>query len=359
MAGTNTPVPRKIEEDKEVAVTVNLQENFSRMSSDDFEYLLNEIGPKVGKRDTNMRKAIPVKEHLAVTLRFFATGDSFTSLGYLIKISHQFISCILPDICQAFIELPQSEDEWKQIANGFFQRWNFPHCVGAIGGKHILLQSPFNSESTSSSIILLTLVDADYCFTFIDVGAQGRMNDAGVFACITLYHKMLMRELSFPPDESLPGRQLSVPCFYSSSILKPYAGNHAKGTIERIFNYRLCQAQRIVENVFGILAYVFCVLKSPMLLQPKKAARVCMICALLHNYLWRSTSSRHIYTPNGVFDYEADGHFKQLTWRQDTSNSSLAPLTSPIKSLSIYLSILRYPENHPRRQKIFYNQQSS
>ncbi|KAG8236555.1 hypothetical protein J437_LFUL016860 [Ladona fulva] len=138
-------------------------------------------------------------------------------------------------------ELPQSEDEWKRIANGFFQRWNFPHCVGAIDGKHISLQSPFHSESTfynykrSFSIILLALVDADYCFTFIDVGAQGRMNDAGVLACTILYRKMLMKELLLPPDESLPGRQLSVPYVLigdgafplSTSILIPYAGNHA------------------------------------------------------------------------------------------------------------------------------------
>ncbi|KAG8233899.1 hypothetical protein J437_LFUL005227 [Ladona fulva] len=56
-----------------------------------------------------MRKAIPVKERLAVTLRFLATGDSFTSLGYLFKISHQSISSILPDVCQALIEVLQNE----------------------------------------------------------------------------------------------------------------------------------------------------------------------------------------------------------------------------------------------------------
>jgi hypothetical protein len=111
--------------------------------------------------------------------------------------------------------LPETEEEWKRKGNGFYHRWNFPHCVGAID---VVLQAPFNSESTyfnykrSFSIILMALVDADYCFTFVvDAGAEGRMNDAGVFASTTLYRKMIRRELSLPPNEPLPGRHKRVP----------------------------------------------------------------------------------------------------------------------------------------------------
>lgn len=42
------------------------------MSSSEFENLLNLIGPKISKRDTNWRKAIPINERFAITLRFFA-----------------------------------------------------------------------------------------------------------------------------------------------------------------------------------------------------------------------------------------------------------------------------------------------
>lgn len=168
-----------------------------------------------------------------------------------------------------------------------------------MDGKHVLLQAPFKSESEfynykkSFSIILMALVDADYCFTFIDVGAQGRVNDAGVFASTTLYSKMIRKELSLPPKEPLPGRQQSMPYVFlgddafplSNTLLKPYSGNHAKGSIERIFNYRLCRARRVVENVFGILASVFRIFRKPMLVQPEKASLICMTCALLHNFL--------------------------------------------------------------------------
>ncbi|KAE9530079.1 hypothetical protein AGLY_011541 [Aphis glycines] len=47
-------------------------ENFCRMSSKDFEHILNKISPYISKNDTNMRECIPIKERLVVTLRFLA-----------------------------------------------------------------------------------------------------------------------------------------------------------------------------------------------------------------------------------------------------------------------------------------------
>lgn len=84
-------------------------QNFCRMSATDFEYLLNKLGPIIMKQNTNMRKAIPVQERLAVTLRFLASGDSFTSLSYLFKFSNQVISNIFHEVCKALVQVLKNE----------------------------------------------------------------------------------------------------------------------------------------------------------------------------------------------------------------------------------------------------------
>lgn len=33
-----------------------------------------------------------------------------------------------------------SENEWLNISDEFEELWNFPHCLGAVDGKHIRLQ---------------------------------------------------------------------------------------------------------------------------------------------------------------------------------------------------------------------------
>lgn len=81
--------------------------NFFRLTSSDFEVLLNLIGPLINKRDTSFRKAIPVHERLAVTLRFLATGDSYHSLMYMFKVSKQAISSIIPNVCDALVKVLQ------------------------------------------------------------------------------------------------------------------------------------------------------------------------------------------------------------------------------------------------------------
>ncbi|KAJ8930503.1 hypothetical protein NQ314_016687 [Rhamnusium bicolor] len=184
------------------------------------------------------------------------------------------------------------------------------------------------------SIILMALVDYEYCFTIVDVGTQGRMNDAGVYASTFIYRKMIRNELMLPPPEPFLGWHKPMPYVFvgddafplSTTLMKPYPGNYESGSIDRIFNYRLCRARRIVENAFGILASVFRVFRSPILLQPEKAALVTLTCTLLHNFLRRSQTLRNKYTPNGTFDSEVDGNIIPGTWRQDTSMTSYYPL---------------------------------
>ena len=81
------------------------------------------------------------------------------------------------------IDCPSTPDEWTNVASGFARRWNFEHVCGAVDGKHIALKCPPKSGSIYFnykkfySILLLAVVDANYKFLYIEVGAPGSAGD--------------------------------------------------------------------------------------------------------------------------------------------------------------------------------------
>lgn len=183
---------------------------------------------------------------------------------------------------------------------------------------------------------MMALVDANYMFTYVDVGCQGRISDGGVFRNTILGKKLEEDSLMLPEDETLPNyNQTNFPYVFVADdafalgphLLKPFQGLYEAGSDERVFNYRLSRARRIVENVFGILASVFRVFRAPMLLEPDKVSKVAMTCALLHNFLRRSKDSSATYTLPGIIDTEKDGTIIPGTWRSDVNNmTSFLPL---------------------------------
>ena len=120
------------------------------MSAVDFEYLLNKIGPYITKTDTIMRKAIPANERLAVTLRFFASGDSFVSLSYLFKMSNQVISDIVHEVCEAMIT--SLKDEIKVtiiIVGGIFNVQVQSSHFTTVNNLTIILHAKFFKNGVS------------------------------------------------------------------------------------------------------------------------------------------------------------------------------------------------------------------
>lgn len=109
--------------------------------------------------------------------------------------------------------------------------------------------------------------------------------------------------------------------------MKPYPGVYNKGSSQRIFNYRLSRARRVVENVFGIMTSVFRVFRKPMLLEPQKVSTIVMACILLHNFLRKSKTSSSKYATRDTFDIENENEFIPGSWRYEQNDmTSMLPI---------------------------------
>ena len=142
-------------------------------------------------------------------------------------------------------------------------------------------------------MVLLALVDAEYRFLYIDVGAIGSEGDAGIFARTRL-RELVDNKLAHIPDaKRLPGTEGSMCDFFFVGddafplrhyLMKPYPSRSLTHK-ERIYNYRLSRARRTVENAFGILANRFRVFHTAICLQPDNVESVIIAASVSHNML--------------------------------------------------------------------------
>ena len=118
------------------------------------ENRLSWVAPHISKQQIKMQEPICERERLCVTLRYLVTGDAQVTIAANYQMSPTIVGRIISEKCGAiwealhdkgYVKPLKSEDEWKQIAKDFELKWNFPNALGAIDGKHALIQAPARS----------------------------------------------------------------------------------------------------------------------------------------------------------------------------------------------------------------------
>ena len=199
---------------------------YLRLDKTQFENLLQKVYKHLIKQDTNMRECIKPEEMCCLTLRYLASGESFRSLEFQFRIGRKTISCIVVDVSLAIIKefknhfsTPKTKDAWLNISKKFLLRWNFPNGIGAVDGKHIVIEQPSNSGSHfrnykgTDSIILMGMIGPEYEFLFADVGINGRNSDGGIWAGCSLKYALESNTINIPEPLPLPHRSINVPLF--------------------------------------------------------------------------------------------------------------------------------------------------
>ena len=129
--------------------------------------------------------------------------------------------------------------------------------------------------------------------------------------------------LFFRGDEAFP---------FQSWLLRPYPGQGIPEE-QRIFNYRLPSASRVIENAFGILAARCRIFMQPIQSTVENTDRIIKATICLHNFLRQTYSAG--YGPTGFVDcYDETGTIKEGEWARlvgDNNGTTLLQGISPIR----------------------------
>ncbi|CAK1592763.1 unnamed protein product [Parnassius mnemosyne] len=229
---------------KELRIAPKDYRNYVRMNEETYLKLLSMVTPLIQKEDTVMRNAITTHERLLATLRFLASGRSYECLKYSAIISPQALGRIIPETCAAiykvlqndYMQFPDTANKWREIAHQFEEIWNFPHCLGAIDGKHVDIIPPADSGSYyynykgRHSMVLMAIVDARYRFLLADFGTNGRVSDGGVLQNTKFFQKLQNKKLNIPNPENIEGSSRCLPYVFigddafplRTDMIKPY-----------------------------------------------------------------------------------------------------------------------------------------
>ena len=148
---------------------------------------------------------------------FLAYGDSYRSLRYRFRIGVATVHNVIKETTDALWKrlqpkhMPEPDQEmWEKIEVGFRERWQFPNYLGAVDGKHVVINCPsktgtlcYNYKGTYS-INLMALVDWNYRFICVDIGSYGCNADSPVFQNSHFGKRWLLNDLDVPPLNQYP-----------------------------------------------------------------------------------------------------------------------------------------------------------
>ncbi|XP_037567439.2 uncharacterized protein LOC119463717 [Dermacentor silvarum] len=315
---------------------------FYRMSPETFDMLHSLVREDLTKEQCPSRAPISSGERLALTLRFLSSGMLVRDAAMAFRVGIETARNVIRETCSVlwkvlvplYMKTP-TEEEWREIATGFSNRWQFPNCLGAVDGKHVQLKCPRNAGSMyfnykgTHSIVLMAVVDSQYLFRLVDVGAPGRFSDGGIFKDSLIGKRMHEGKLNLPRAATLPRSERVCPHVFVGDeafqlrpdFMRPLPGSRTAPE-EVIFNYRLSRARRCVENAFGILVSRWRIYERQINLEPKNADIIVKATCVLHNFL--SSNAASTYCPPGYADFQdMFGTVSSGTWRQGPESTAV------------------------------------
>ena len=131
----------------------------------------------------------------------------------------------MSEICDAIIRAyqdelmtyPTSPEDWLEVESVFRRRWNIPHALVALDGKHIPIRCPRWVDSLYNNYKGASLYSTPGPGGWmLQIPQGGRGGSAQI-----LRHKTEDGSISFPESESLVADEPKVNFFILGTILSP------------------------------------------------------------------------------------------------------------------------------------------
>ena len=78
--------------------------------------------------------------------RILASGCSLRQAAIGYRYGYSTVGNIFTEICHALymalqchVKPPSSPEDWEKLKNEFYEKTQFPNCIGALDGKHIVM----------------------------------------------------------------------------------------------------------------------------------------------------------------------------------------------------------------------------
>ncbi|XP_066911979.1 uncharacterized protein [Clytia hemisphaerica] len=175
------------------------------MKHSTFLAIVELVRPRLEKRDTQLRKAIPIEKRVGVALWRLSNGNSFRCIEKTFGVGKSTAVEISAEFCRElfrishlFIKFPGSTEETAEAIVKFKNdyRSKIPQVVGAVDWTHIHIQTPFIDEKADYysrkqkyTVGLQGLVGANLMFLDAASGFPGSSHDSRNMRNTTLFRR--------------------------------------------------------------------------------------------------------------------------------------------------------------------------
>ena len=140
---------------------------------------------------------------------------------------------------------------------------------------------------------MLAISDANYCFKLVDIGAEGRQSDGGIFANSEFGKRFERNKIDLPQQSAVEANGSLLPYVLvadeafalKSYMMQPYPRCSQLNRQKKIFNYRLSRARRVVESSFGIMTARWRIYRRPIISSISTAVKIVQATTCLHNFV--------------------------------------------------------------------------